>query len=68
MQVVDAFHGIEWRGVKDSAGWKAQWRPLRALKAFPGFSFISLPQVFSSEQDAVAWVRDHVESILAGRR
>ena len=39
---------------------------LRALKAFPGFAYMSLPQVFPSEQDAVDYVKRNVESILAG--
>jgi hypothetical protein len=68
MQLVDAVHGIEWRGVEDPAqrGWRAQWRPLRAMKAFPGFSFMSLSKVFPSERDAVDYIRENVESILAG--
>lgn len=70
MPIVDAVHGIEWRGVQDPArqGWRAQWRPLRALKAFPAFSYMSLPKVFSSERDAVEYVRENVESILSGGR
>ena len=70
MRLVDAVHGIEWRSVEDPArrGWRAQWRPLRAMKAFPGFSFMSLPNVFSTERDALEYVRENLESILAAGR
>jgi hypothetical protein len=69
MHLVDPIHGIEARAVpsEDHAGWKAQWRPLRALRDFPRFSFIHRGEVFSSEKEALAFIRLNVESILSGR-
>ncbi len=70
MPIIDAVHGIEWRGVRDAdrRGWRAQWHPTRALKAFPAFSFMSLPELFPTEQDALQFVKENVEAILSGRR
>jgi hypothetical protein len=67
MQIIDAVHGIEWRAVRsaDHRGWKAQWRPLRAMSSFPGFSFISRSELFPSEGEALAFMKENAESIVA---
>ena len=69
MQFIDAVHGIECRAVQsmDHRGWQAQWRPLRALASFPGFSFISRAELFPSEAEALAFIKENAESILARR-
>ncbi len=69
MGLVDPIHGIEARAVRgtDSRRWNAQWRPLRALKEFPRFSFIHRTELFSSETEALEFIRNNVQSILAGR-
>lgn len=69
MQFIDAVHGIEWRAVQsaDRRGWKAQWRPLRALSGFPGFSYISRTELFPSEAEALAFMKENAGSILARR-
>ena len=69
MQIIDSVHLIEWRAVQsaDHRGWRAQWRPLRALSSFPYFSYISRAELFPSEKEALAFMRENAESILARR-
>jgi hypothetical protein len=69
MVFVDPVHGIEARAVMGAgpAHWTAQWRPLRALKQFPRFSFIHRTEVFCSESEALAFILRNVNSILSGR-
>ena len=67
--LVDAGYGIEYRAVENANrhGWIAQWRPLRALKKFMTFSFITRSEVFASPDEAIDFVRRNVAEIVAGK-
>ena len=65
--MIDRVHGIEWRAVErgDRLGWAAQWRPVRALKAFQRFSFITRGERFGSEQEALEFIGTNAAAIVS---
>ena len=67
--MVDPVHGIEFRAQprQDQRGWRAQWRPARALRDFPAFTYISRGEVFESEEEAIEFVRLNAEWIVSRR-
>ena len=65
--LIDAHHGIEYRAVRaDGTQWTAQWRPIRALKRFMTFSYISRSERFPTEGDALEFIRRNAAAIVAG--
>ena len=66
--LVDARYGIEYRAVegKDRPGWRAQWRPLRALKRFMTFSYITRSEHFPSRDEALDFIRRNAAAIVTG--
>jgi hypothetical protein len=67
--MIDRVHGIEYRAVphRDRKGWFAQWRPARALEAFPAFSYVSRNEHFETESEAVEFIRRNAADIVARR-
>jgi hypothetical protein len=63
---VDAVHGIQYRAVprRDPEGWGVQWRPLRAIRTFPTFSYISRAESFPTEHDAMEFIRRNAGAIV----
>jgi hypothetical protein len=68
MQYLDAERGVECRAVprSDGRGWQAEWRPSRAIRAFPRFSFMARAERFPTAQDAITFVQRNIDSILSG--
>jgi hypothetical protein len=65
--LIDANHGIEYRAIPaGDAQWTAQWRPIRALKRFMTFSYISRRERFPTEQEALEFVRKNAGAITTG--
>lgn len=64
--LIDANHGIEYRAVAASDGWTAQWRPVRALKRFMTFSYISRREHFHTQDEALEFVRRNAGAIVDG--
>ncbi len=66
--LIDAYHGIEYRAVpaEKGAGWTAQWRPLRALKRFMTFSYITRAERFPSRNEALEFIRRNAGAIVGG--
>jgi len=65
--LIDAQHGIEYRAVPaGGAQWTAQWRPIRALKRFMTFSYISRSERFPTADDALEFIRKNVAAIVGG--
>jgi hypothetical protein len=65
--LIDANYGIEYRAIPTGgAQWTAQWRPVRALKRFMTFSYISRSERFPTEQEALEFVRKNAGSIVTG--
>lgn len=64
---VDPVAGIQYRAVPciGAPGWQAQWRPLRAIRTFPTFSYIPRAERFDSPQDALDFVRRHAGAIVS---
>jgi hypothetical protein len=64
---VDAAAGIQFRAVPriGAPGWEAQWRPIRAITAFPTFSYMSRSESFATEGDALEFVRRNAAAIVA---
>jgi|WetSurMetagenome_2_1015567.scaffolds.fasta_scaffold419754_2 hypothetical protein len=64
---VDPVFGIQYRAVRriGGPGWEAQWRPLRAIRTFPTFSYIPRAERFPSEEDALEFVRRNVGAIVS---
>jgi hypothetical protein len=64
--VVDAVHGIQFRAVprQGSPGWAVQWRPIRAIRSFPTFSYISRGESFPSEEAALDFMRQNAGAIV----
>jgi hypothetical protein len=62
----DAVHGIEYRVLPAAgrAGWVAQWRPSRALRAFPSFSYRTRSERFGSAEAALAFMRKNAGMIV----
>jgi hypothetical protein len=67
--VVDPVHGIEFRAQprRDRRGWSALWRPSRALKDFPSFTYISREELFTTEEEAIDFMRVNAQSIVSRR-
>jgi hypothetical protein len=67
--MIDRVHGIEYRAVRhgDRRGWLAQWRPARAIESFPAFSYLSRPERFETESEAVEFIRRNAAEIVARR-
>ena len=67
--MVDPVHGIEFRAQprQEGRGWRAQWRPARALRDFPTFTYISRDELFGSEEEAIDFVRLNAASIVTRR-
>jgi hypothetical protein len=66
---IDPATGIEYRALPrgDRRGWTAQWRPARALEAFPGFSYRSRFECFQTAAEAVRFIREHAAQIVTRR-
>jgi len=66
--LIDAVHGIEYRALPadQSEGWTAQWRPVRALKKFMTFSYISRRERFGTRAEALDFVRKNARAISEG--
>ncbi len=66
---VDRLHGIEYRAFThgDRRGWYAQWRPARALEAFPAFSYVTRSEHFGSEGEAIEFIRRNASDIVSRR-
>ena len=66
--LVDANHGIEYRAVPAVSGtaWTAQWRPIRALKRFMTFSYITRRESFPTKDEALEFIRRNAGAIVAG--
>ncbi len=66
--LIDANHGIEYRAVPAISGtaWMAQWRPVRALKRFMTFSYITRGELFPTKDEALEFVRRNAGAIAAG--
>jgi hypothetical protein len=64
--MVDAVHGIQYRAVQiqGASGWGVQWRPMRAIRSFPTFSYISRGESFPTEQEALEFIRRNVRAIV----
>ncbi len=67
--VVDAVHGVQYRALQNqgAAGWGVQWRPIRALRSFPTFSFISRRETFRTEREALDFMRRNIDAIVSKR-
>jgi hypothetical protein len=67
--MVDPEHGIEYRALPRPGrrGWTAQWRPSRALEAFPAFSYLSRIEHFDTEEEAMDFIRRHASEIVTRR-
>jgi len=63
---IDAGLGIEYRAVPSEAGWTAQWRPVRALKRFMTFSYITRRERFSTRDEALEFLRRNAGAIVEG--
>ena len=65
----DRVNGIEYRAVPHHSrrGWYAQWRPARALEAFPAFSYVTRTEHFDTEGEAMEFIREHAADIVARR-
>jgi len=66
--LIDAHHGIEYRAVPESggSGWILQWRPIRALKRFMTFSYITRREQFASAEQALEFIRRNAGAIVSG--
>jgi hypothetical protein len=64
---IDATHGIEYRALARRNRWVAQWRPARALEAFPAFSYVTRNEHFDTEGEAMDFIRRNAAQIV-GRR
>jgi hypothetical protein len=66
--LIDACHGIEYRAVPSDrgAGWTAQWRPVRALKRFMTFSYITREERFPTRDEALEFIRRNAGAIVVG--
>ena len=66
--LIDAHHGIEYRAVPSGAGsgWILQWRPIRALKRFMTFSYMTRQERFSSADEALDFIRRNAGAITSG--
>ena len=66
--LIDAVHGIEYRALPtpESAGWTAQWRPMRALRKFMTFSYISRGERFGTRAEALDFVRKNARALTEG--
>ncbi len=66
--LIEASYGIEYRAVPAGgrAGWTAQWRPIRALKNFMTFSYITRTEQFRTQDEALEFVRRNAGAIVAG--
>ena len=66
---VDPVHGIEYRAQarRDCKGWIAEWRPVRALREFQAFTYISRDELFGSEKEAIDFIRLNAASIVSRR-
>ena len=66
--LIDAGHGIEYRAVPTPGGtsWSAQWKPIRALKRFMTFSYITRRETFDSRDEAIDFMRKNAGAIVAG--
>jgi hypothetical protein len=64
---IDAVHGIEYRTLphRVRTGWLAQWRPCRAIRAFPSFAFMTRSERFATAEDALAFVRENAGHLVA---
>jgi hypothetical protein len=64
---VDPVFGIQYRAVHriGAPGWEAQWRPLRAIRTFPTFSYITRTESFPTEEDALDFVRKNAAAIVS---
>ena len=64
---IDRVHGIEYRAVRhsDRRGWFAQWRPARAIESFPAFSYVSRPEHFDTESEAMEFIHRNAADIVA---
>jgi hypothetical protein len=64
----DRSTGIEYRAVRRSRrSWYAQWRPARALEAFPAFSYVTRTEHFETEGEAMEFIREHAADIVSRR-
>jgi hypothetical protein len=63
----DAVHGIEYRVLPSvgRTGWMAQWRPSRALRAFPSFTYRTRSERFDSAEAARAFMRRNAGMIVS---
>jgi hypothetical protein len=66
--LIDANHGIEYRAVPASGGggWTAQWRPVRALKRFMTFSYITRNERFQTQDEALDFLKRNAGAIVDG--
>jgi hypothetical protein len=67
--MVDPVWGIEARAIEtpDGLGWKAQWRPSRAIKNFPSFSYRERQERFATAGEALDFITVHAQRIAAGK-
>jgi len=65
---IDTGSGIEFRAVLHHArgGWTIQWRPARAIKAFPSFSYRTIERRFETEADALEFLDANTGRIVSG--
>ncbi len=64
----DRATGIEYRALpRGRRSWYAQWRPSRALEAFPAFSYVTRSEHFDTEGEAMEFIRQNAADIVARR-
>jgi hypothetical protein len=66
--LIDAECGIEYRALPtgETASWVAQWRPIRALRNFMTFSYISRKERFETRSEALEFIRKNARAIAEG--
>jgi hypothetical protein len=65
--LVDTDHGIQYRAIPNgvASGWGVQWRPMRAIRSFPTFSYITRSERFPTEEEALEFVRRNAGAIVS---